>query len=180
MDKIEKRLLTLYERGDKRKASNQAVGYIEEGMIFSNKELLKQIVEPFGYTIAHKLALEGALFEDEEILKLTGEDRFGDTGRGKDIRGHGGSSVAFIIAKRGHFIKNKAVWKLGSEKKKRSVAHEMAKNGYSFQDKEILKLKDDINLSVAHEMARKGHKFEDEEILEMKSLHGFSVKDFQE
>ena len=179
--KLEQKILRLYEQSSKRTASNQAVKAIESGVVFQSKELLKQIIEPYGWTIAHELAFKGVVFEDPEILKLTGEDRFGEKGEGshKDVRGHGGESVAYILANKGHFIKDKECWKLGSERKIRSVAHEMAKNGYDFEDKEILSLKDDIELSVAHEMARRGCKFEDEEILELKSIHGYSVRDFQ-
>ncbi len=179
--KLEQKLLRLYEQGRNRTASNQAVKAIEDGVVFTNKELLKKIIEPYGWTIAHELAFTGVVFDDPDILKLTGENRFGEKVEGshKDVRGHGRESVAYILANKGHFIKDKECQKLGSERKIRSVAHEMAKNGYDFEDKEILSLQDDIKLSVAHEMARRGYKFEDEEILELKSIHGFSVRDFQ-
>lgn len=178
--RLEKKILDLYNRGEKRKASNQAIKAIENGSIFTNKELLKQIVEPFGYTIAHELVFNGVIFEDIEILKLTGEDRTKASCNDKNVLAHGGSSVAYVLAKKGHFIKNKSVWALGSEKKLRSVAHEMAANGYDFKDKQTLKLKDDMELSVAHEMAKKGYIFKDNDILELKTMHGFSVKDFQD
>lgn len=191
VSKIEKRILTLYAKGEKRKASNQVLDCINKHkIIFTNKELLKQIVEPYGYTIAHALAFEGVIFDDPEILKLTGQDRFGDYGtfedenkkqQNKNILGHNGTSVACILASAGKLKTNDTeILKLGSEKKLPSVAHLMAQNGYEFKDKEILKLKDDIDLSVAHEMASKGYKFEDEEILDLESAHGFSVRDFQD
>ena len=181
LEKLEKKILRLYCEDKKRTASNLAVKLIEDGIIFKNKELLKKIVEPFGWTIAHELAFAGVIYEEPEILKLKGEDRFGEKGEGpkKDVRGHGGESVAYILANKGHMIKDKECWKLGSERKIRSVAHEMARNGYIFKDKEILSLKDDIGLTPAHEMARLGHQFKDKDILKLESLHGLSVKDFQ-
>lgn len=174
-DQIEKKILRLYEKGKTRPASNLVVKYIEEGFIFTNKELLKKIIEPFGYTVAHKLANKGIRFEDKEILTLKGEDR-----KNLNTLGHSASSVAFVLAKQGYFFEDIDIQALGSEKKSRTVAHEMAKNGYHFKNKEILKLKDDIGLSVAHEMAKKGYIFEDKEILDLENEYGFTVRNLQE
>lgn len=188
---LTKKILNLYNKNEKRKASNQAIQAIESKIIFTSKEVLQQVLEPFGYTIAHKLVFFGAiedskflnlLLKDPELLKLTGENRFGDHARGKNIMGHNGVSIAFILAKKGYHIDNKDIWKLGSESlnKQKSVAHIMAQKGYDFKDKDILKLTDDIDLSVAHEMARRGYKFKDKDILNMTSLHGYTVKDYQD
>ena len=179
LKKIEQKILRLYSQGKKRTASNLAVKHIRDGAVFTDKNLLTKIVEPYGHTVAHQMAFQGVNFKDISILKLTGEDRFGDYGKGKNILGHNGCSVAFVLAGKGYFFEDKSIQKLGSEKNVMSVAHAMAKKGYKFTDKDILSLKDSMGLSVAHEMARHGHEFEDKEILELKSIHGLSVRDFQ-
>lgn len=177
IEKIENKLLSLYKKGKKRTASNLAKKYIEEDkIIFTNKELLKKIIEPYGYTIAHKIALIGHSFEDKEILSLCGENR----NKINVLLGHHGSSVAFILAKKGFTFDDIDIQKLGSERGKRTVAHEMAENGYTNFKKEILMLKDNTGISVAHVMAKKGFIFEDEEILNLENIVGFSVKNIQE
>lgn len=172
---FETRIQNLILKGDKRKASNLLEDYISKGGQLTNKDILKFILEPSGMTVAHKLAHRGDKIIDKEILMLNGEDR----SKENSLYGHSGCSVAFIMAKKGHFFTDIEILKLGSETGKSTVAHAMAASGYNFHENEILTLKDDKGTTVAHIMASNGYSFTNKEILNLKNNFGFSVKDFQ-
>ena len=162
LDKLENKILKLYSKNT-RSASNLALKSIKAGIIFKDHNLLKQIVNPYGYTIAHALAYKGVQFDDNEILKLTGVDR-----SDLNVMGHSGACVALSLANQGTMFESKEIQKLDG------VATQMAKNGYVFKDLEILKIK-----GVAHEMARLGYKFTDPNILKIENSVGMTVLDFQ-
>ena len=164
LEKLENKILRLYDQNKTRTASNLILKEIRENKtIFKNKEVLKKVINPYGYTVAHALAFLSVEFSDIEILKLTGENR-----SDLNVLGHSGSSVAFALSKRGIMFESKEIQMLSG------VAINMAKNGYIFKDIEILKLP-----QVAHEMARLGYKFDNEEILSLENETGVSVLDFQ-
>ena len=173
--RFEEKILKLISSGEKRKASNQIEKFLEEKNVINNKEVLSFILEPSGMTVAHKMAFLGCTFQDEEILKLRGEDRSKENA----LYGHNGCSVAFILAKKGQTFVNPEILCLGSELKRSSVAHAMAAKGYKFSDMSILSLADDKGNTVAHVMATAGYQFQDEKILDLKNNFGFSVRDFQ-
>lgn len=89
-----------------------------------------------------------------------------------------GFSIALELAIKGCFFENKSIQKIATTVGY-TVAHEMARHGYIFQDHEILKLSTNtIGFSVAHTMARNGAPIEDSEILALETLKGKSVKDY--
>jgi hypothetical protein len=58
-----------------------------------------------------------------------------------------------------------------------TVAHELARMGYGFEDEKVLKLADDYGWTVAHEMAKQGYAFDDPEILDLEDEDGWTVED---
>ena len=163
LEKLETKILRLYDQNKTRTASNLILKEIKNGVVFTNKEVLKKVINPYGYTVAHALVNQGVKFNDIEILKLTGEKR-----NHLNVLGHSGACVAVALAYDGVMFESKEVQKL------EGVAYRMAKNGYIFKDKEILMLP-----QVAHEMARLGYVFKDKDILKIENFAGFSVLDFQ-
>jgi len=60
-----------------------------------------------------------------------------------------------------------------------TVAHKQAEHGWTTEDKEILKLKDDYGTSVAHKQAERGWTIEDPEILVLATKSGLTVAKVQ-
>ena len=59
-----------------------------------------------------------------------------------------------------------------------TVAHYQARNGWTTEDKEILRLKASDGWTVAHIQARNGWATEDKEILRLKNTNGYSVANY--
>lgn len=133
------------------------------------------ILEPSGMTVAHKMALNGHVFHDFEILSLKGEDR----SKQNAVFGHNGCTVAFILAKKGIEFTDPAIQALGKDEGRATVAHAMAAHKHKITDENILKLVDHQGNTVAHIMASNGSVFSNPEILNLKNKFGFSVLDYQ-
>jgi len=94
------------------------------------------------------------------------------------LRDQYGTSVAHLQACEGWTTNDKEILKL-RDQYGTNVAHLQACQGWTTNDKEILKLCDEYKISVAHEQAFRGWATEDPEILALVSRSDFLVAKIQ-